>query len=175
MYSWIFRRGPLSRISRTGRAEFYVLLWLVLLTISWLVAGLHPAATVVSACLAAYRFSDLVSSHLITLLKRSRQRLASFQRSFLLAILNGIELALAVAVAVRATGKPHLTALLHGFDVVTLRGASNQPGLLLDAVGVLGTATALLIVTGVFSLVVGLISQSYKELDDPASPAPTSR
>ncbi|HEX3910133.1 MAG TPA: hypothetical protein VHW67_05465 [Solirubrobacteraceae bacterium] len=177
--------GPLlkvwSRKENTNRrraqvAPAYVIGWLLfdalLLFASPLWIG-SEVASIVCAAIAGYRFLDIVLFQLEVMLSRKPEHkvFAAFERSLILLALNVVELTLISGVWLRAAGLGGTTASwFAGFLLTTLMGTPDKPsgygvtaGTETDIATVATICGALLLLVGGVGLLIGLLSQKFRE------------
>jgi hypothetical protein len=157
------RRGTIRGLTA---AETYVPIWLCI-QIGLLFAvdgrasnGPFGWAVVI---IGLYRFVDLTTYHLVTLLERGAGALLSFRRSFILWSLNLAELVLLTSLVLwkLEVGTP----LGSAFDLVILHGRPVGTGPWLAMTDVLAIASALLISAELFGLILGTaIGGQFREL-----------
>ena len=123
--------------------------------------------------MASWRFVEVVAfqARIVLAVGRTSVVLARFERSLILLAFNVVELSLVTGVCLRAAGFGTATrSWFAGFTLTTLTGLPSGPAAIasrgrteIDIVSVAGTTGALILFGGGVALLIGLISQKFRE------------
>ncbi len=153
---------------RSSFAEIWVGGWVLTLAALLFLSDVESGPLVVIAVvLALYRLIEIAAPHLVTLLDRTATGVVSFERSFVLVVLNVLELAfiLAILLATQVDGGPGERFTV-GLRLATLRGELDQGDVTLAAIEWLGTAWSLLLLVASASIAMGRIAERLVERAD---------